>query len=135
MYHVNRYWFEHLWTRIGGGADMDNHPAADLDVDQEDAVRHLVAAFVRPALAIFTATEQARIKESFRYALNTRTDWELGRHLDSCLPPFEAPKDPWVFYERVWNLLYTDSYEIPDLSVYVCDDRWAIDVWDADREW
>jgi hypothetical protein len=79
---VNPSWLDRLWSPIGGGADVDDHPLEDLNAADETAVRRLAREYLATGFARYTPTQQRCLKETFRYGLNALSTDADVRYLD-----------------------------------------------------
>lgn len=119
---VNPSWLEQLWSPIGGGADVDDHPLEDLNAADETAVRRLAREYLATGFARYTPTQQRCLKETFRYGLNALSDHSLERAFDAYLPPFEAPSNIRWFYEIIWQELFgPEDWHLSSLDHYTID--------------
>jgi len=119
---VNPSWLDRLWSPIGGGADVDDHPLEDLNAADETAVRRLAREYLATGFARYTPTQQRCLKETFRYGLNALSDHSLERAFDACLPPFEATSNIRWFYEIIWQELFgPEDWHLPSLDHYTID--------------
>jgi hypothetical protein len=130
---LNKYWLDYLWgVPVAGGADIDDNPLEDLNPDNPADVAHLVANYLRPLFDGRHPLQQMRLKETFRYALNTFSESELEHDLDSILPPFRTPDDIRTFYERIWQAMFGDEpWRIEDFINYVVSDESSVAAMDA----
>jgi hypothetical protein len=115
---VNRYWLDHIWGPIGEGKHVDSIVMADMS--EPANVTRLVDEYLRPYFGRLPARAAARLKETFRYALNAYDDGVLHKALLDMLPPFEMPKDVRQLYVDVWRSLFPDEpWQVSDLGQYV----------------
>jgi hypothetical protein len=119
---VNVYWLDRLWTPIGGGADVDDHPLEDLNAEDEIEVRRFIREYLAPHFAEYGSDEQFRLKETLRYGLNAFDDRSLEQAFDRCMPPFAAPRNIRWLYEVIWQELFgPEDLHIQDFAQYVVD--------------
>ena len=122
---VSEDWLERLWSPVGGGADVDDHPLDDLDTTDESDVRRLVREYLAPGFARYGPTQQARLKESFRYGLNALSDRVLEQIVDACLPPFAAPPNIRWFYTLIWHEMFgPEEWRIQERVLYAVEKDW-----------
>jgi hypothetical protein len=127
-YQVNKYWLDYLWDAhpIGGGADIDDNPLHNIDLNNKENVAHLVEKYIKPSFKNKTLIEQQVLKETFRYAINFFSNKDLEYSLDRCLVPFDLPKDLHAFYVNVWEILFdNEDSKIGSESDYILDNTFG----------
>ena len=115
---VNLYWLDHLWAPIAEGRKVASITLVDMN--EPENVQRLVDDYLRPYIKRVSPKTAARLKETWRYALNAYGDQQLSNSLDSMLPPFHPPRDIRRFYIAAWELLFANEpWKIDDLAEYV----------------
>ncbi|KAF2080566.1 hypothetical protein [Flavobacterium sharifuzzamanii] len=109
-----------FWAFMGEGYEI---PAEilGLNLNNHASIEKLVNSFLKPELELENISWQYRCKESFRFAINFWTDYELKRSYDQTLAQLELPTQISIrdFYILVWNFLFDyESFLIEDKSLY-----------------
>lgn len=116
---VNYYWLSHIFGTLGGGADDDLTPWRGINVNNETSVIKLVRECMRPDFYNLKIGTRLRLKETFRYALNFYTDFQLKEAFNDAFLAFRTPDDIRLFYQIVWREMFDgESFEIKDASQY-----------------
>lgn len=92
-----------------------------LNLNNHTSIEKLVNSFLKPELELEDISWQFRFKESFRFAINFWTDYQLKNSYDQTLAQMGLPTEISIrdFYILVWNSLYDyELYVIEDKSSY-----------------
>lgn len=126
---VNRVWLDHVWSPIAEGNKVDSinmmNPSDPLKIIE------LANNYIKPYFEELPDEQFHRIKETWRYALNTYDDEMLVNSFENALPPFSTPKDIRGFYTHMWLSVFNgEPWQLPDLSSYIDIAKREVSPWD-----
>lgn len=116
---ISEGYVEILWGTLGEGPETSEF--SELNLNNKASIDLLVNKILLPFIKSLTLSDQFRIQNSLKYAINFWDEQRLRRCYERALPQLYLPtyfsvKD---FYIKIWSRLYNDEdYEISDTFLY-----------------
>lgn len=118
---VNLYFITDLLSPITGLADDDEavEKYRDIDTSVDNDYRKIIRKEIRTYYDYLNSEKKDKVKRALNYYLAT-SEIDFERLIESCLPPFDPPKDARDFFVWVWEELFEgETYQITNKADYV----------------
>ncbi|TVX92498.1 hypothetical protein [Paenibacillus agilis] len=121
MISVNPYFITDLLSPITGLADDDEavEQYKYIDTTNDIYYREIIRNEIRMYYNCLNSVKKEKVKRALNYYLAT-SEIDFERVFESCLPPFDPPKDARDFFVWIWEEFYGgEVYEVPNKAIYV----------------
>lgn len=121
MIKVNPFFLHTLLEPLTGLADDDDAVLRyrSLDPNSEEQVRAVIRACIVPHAKSLPSNATEKVRLAYRYYLS-KNDSKFDRVFYSNLLPFDAPDDPRLFFNWVWDECFpNEEYRINEIENYV----------------
>ncbi|MEO3943963.1 hypothetical protein [Gorillibacterium sp. CAU 1737] len=121
MVSVNPYFISDLLSPITGLADDDEavEKYRDIDTSVDNHYREIIRLEIKTYYDCLSNENKEKVKGALNYYLST-SEIDFERVFESCLPPFDPPKDARNFFIWVWEELFEgENYKITNKAEYV----------------
>jgi len=118
---VNPNFITDILSPITGLADDDEavEKFRDIDTSVDTHYREIIRKEIRTYYDCLNSDKKYKVKQALNYYLAT-SEIDFERVFESCLPPFDPPKDARDFFVWVWEELFVgEIYQITNKADYV----------------